>query len=96
MAFRYRPEIQAGVAEVIRHLQPNLKRSIRAAIRLLCTNPTAGEPLHGELAGRLKYRVRRYRIVYRLDRKERVLHIIAIGRRRSIYEELAARQEPEA
>lgn len=90
----YRPDIRERAADVIRHLPPDLKRAIRAAIRLLCQNPAAGEPLHGELAGRFKYRVRRFRIVYRLDRARRVLYVIAIGHRRSIYEEIASR-DPE-
>lgn len=51
----------------------------------------AGEPLHGELEGRLKFRVRRYRIVYRIDRSRKVVRVIAVGHRRSVYEELADR-----
>ncbi|MGQ0547307.1 MAG: type II toxin-antitoxin system RelE/ParE family toxin [Betaproteobacteria bacterium] len=87
----YRPDIRTGVAVVIRHLPPELKRAVRSAIRLICQHPTVGEPLHGKLEGRLKYRVRRYRIIYRADSARRIIHIIAIGHRRSIYEELAAR-----
>ena len=87
----YRPEIGSKVAEVIRHLPPELKRALRAAIRALAMNPATGEPLHAELEGRFKYRVRRYRIVYRLDRAGRILHIVAVGHRRSVYEELAGR-----
>lgn len=86
----YRPDIRVRVAEVIRYLPPDLKRVIRAAIRRLCENPAAGEPLHGELEGRFKYRVRRYRIIYRLDAARRILHVVAIGHRRNVYEELAA------
>lgn len=90
----YRPDIRARAAEVIRHLPPDLKRATRSAIRLLCENPAAGEPLRHELEGRFKYRVRRFRIIYRLDRKQRILYVIAIGHRRSIYQEIAAREEP--
>jgi mRNA interferase RelE/StbE len=85
----YRPELRSAVAEVMRHLPPMLKRSVRAAIRAIAVDPAIGEPLHGELAGRFKYRVRRYRIVYRVDRARHVVHIVAIGHRRSVYEELA-------
>ena len=52
-------------------------------------DPWAGDPPHRELDGRFKYRVRRYRIVYRIDRKARVVHILAVGHRRNIYEQLA-------
>ena len=85
----YRPQIGSEVADAIRHLPPEVKRALRAAIRALAMNPAAGEPLHGELHGRFKYRVRRYRVVYRVDRAARVVHIVAVGHRRSVYEEVA-------
>ena len=91
----YRADIRSRVAEAIRSAHPSLKKALKAAIRLLVQDPSCGEPLHGELAGRFKYRVRRYRIVYRVDRQTRVVHIIAVGHRRSVYEELAGRLEEE-
>lgn len=85
----YRPDIPPRVAEVIRHLPPEVKRGIKAAIRALSTDPVLGEPLQRELAGLLKYRVKRYRIVYALDRKRKSVRIMAVGHRRAVYEELA-------
>jgi mRNA interferase RelE/StbE len=84
----YRVVVPPEIAEVVRKLPPQIKRAIRAALRQLASNPAAGEPLQSELAGRLKYRVRRYRIVYRLENRSRVLRIVGIGHRRNIYEEL--------
>lgn len=84
-----RPAIPPKVAEAIRHLSPDIKRAVRAAIRTLCANPVAGEALHDELRGYWKYRVRRFRIVYEIDRPSRTLKIVAIGHRRAIYEEVA-------
>jgi mRNA interferase RelE/StbE len=52
-------------------------------------NACTGEPLLRELAGLWKYEVRRFRIVYEIDRKRRLLKIFAIGHRREVYEELA-------
>jgi mRNA interferase RelE/StbE len=74
---------------VVRHLPPDIKRAIRAALRALASNPALGEPLEEELAGYWKYRVRRYRIIYRVIRPGKTLRILAIGERRSIYEEAA-------
>lgn len=84
-----RPAVPPQVAEVIRHLSPDIKRAVRSAIRTLRAKPTAGEALHGELRGLWKYRVRRFRIVYEIDGSARVLKIVAIGHRHSIYEEVA-------
>ena len=85
----FRPDIPPKVAEVIRGLPPDVKRGVKAAMRALAADPLAGEPLRGELEGLMKYRVRRYRIVYEVARSQRVLRILAVGHRRAVYEELA-------
>lgn len=59
----YHPDIRPHVAEIIRHLPPDLKPSIKAAIRTLSRDPFCGDPLQRELTGLWKYRVRRFRIV---------------------------------
>lgn len=85
----YRPDIPPHVAEIVRHLPPEVKRGVKSALRALSDGSAAGEPLQRELEGFLKYRVKRYRIVYALDRRRRIIRIVAIGHRRSVYEELA-------
>ena len=85
----YRPDIPPHVADVIRGLPPEVKRGVKAAIRALSDDPSVGEPLHRELDGLWKYRVRRFRIVCAVDRRRRVLRLVAVGHRRVVYEELA-------
>jgi mRNA interferase RelE/StbE len=87
---RYRLVIAPQAAEVVRALDPDLKRRVRSALDALGDEPSIGEPLRGELAGLWRYRVRRFRIVYALDRSRRVVRVMAVGPRRSIYEDLAA------
>jgi mRNA interferase RelE/StbE len=79
------------VAEVICSLHPDLKRSIKSAVRAIAANPECGVPLLRELDGLWKFRVRRFRIVYAIDHKAHVIRLIAVGHRRHIYEELTAR-----
>jgi mRNA interferase RelE/StbE len=81
-------DIPPHAAEVIRHLSPDLKRSIKAAVRALCVNPSEGAPLVKELEGLWKYRVSRFRIVYAIDRRRKVIRVMAVGHRRSVYEEV--------
>jgi len=85
----YRPDIPPHVAEVVRHLPPEVKRGVKAALRALCDGSARGEPLQRELKGFLKYRVKRYRVVYALDRSRKIIRIVAVGHRRGVYEELA-------
>lgn len=42
-----------------------------------------------ELSGLWKYKVRRFRIIYELKRKARIIRIYAVGHRREVYEKLA-------
>lgn len=92
----FRPDIPPHVSEIIRHLSPDLKGSIKAAIRSLCVNPNEGEPLVKELEGLWKYRVKRFRIVYTIDRRHKVIRVMAIGHRRSVYEEVTERLHHQA
>jgi len=87
----FRVDIPSHVSEVVRHLSPDLKQSIKAAVRALCVNPSEGAPLMKELEGLWKYRVNRFRIVYAIDRRRKMLRIMAVGHRRSVYEEVAQR-----
>ncbi len=87
----FRHDIPPHIADVIRSLHPDLKRSIKAAVRAIATDPECGEPLLRELDSFRKYRVRRFRIVYAIDRKARMIRLMAVGHRRHVYENLAAR-----
>jgi mRNA-degrading endonuclease RelE of RelBE toxin-antitoxin system len=87
----YRLDIPSHIAKIVRYLPPELNGSIRQAFRSLSADPFAGTSLIGELLGLWRIRVRRFRIVYQLDRRARVMRIFAIGHRRAIYEEVAER-----
>jgi mRNA-degrading endonuclease RelE of RelBE toxin-antitoxin system len=54
-------DVPPHVADVIRHLPPEIKRGVKAALRSVAVEPAGGEPLRGELEGLWKYRVRRDR-----------------------------------
>jgi mRNA interferase RelE/StbE len=81
---RYTPE----AADRIRKLHPQIKREIREGIKDLLVSPLSGHSLQFELAGLRSYRVRTYRIIYRIHDDESCLDIVFIGPRRNIYEEL--------
>ncbi len=81
--------ISPAAAKIIRHLPPSIKRGIRQAIRAIAADPNCGEPLQRELAEYRKFRVRRFRIVYAVDRGQRTVRIVAVGPRSTIYENIA-------
>jgi mRNA interferase RelE/StbE len=84
------------VADVTPSLHPDLKQLIKSAIRAIAANPECGEPLKRELDGLRKYRVRRFCIVYALHQKIRIIRLMAVGHRQSVYEELTERIQRKA
>lgn len=67
----FRSDIPPHVAEAIRSLHPDLKRSIKSAIRAIAVDPECGDPLLRDLDGLRKFPVRRFRIIYAIERGAR-------------------------
>lgn len=86
----YRVSIPPHVADLIAHLPPAIKRDTKQALRILSDDPHAGEPLERELQGLWKYRIRSSRIVYRIVAEQRLIQVMGIGPRRTIYDVIRA------
>jgi mRNA interferase RelE/StbE len=81
---RFKLKVPDETAALVRSLHPNLKRKIKAALQSILADPQTGKALKNELAGLRSFRVGKLRVVYRV--KERVIEIVAIGPRKTIYE----------
>ena len=75
------------IADVIKKLHPVIKSQIRSGLEAILNNPSIGKALKDELKGLRSYKVKRYRIIYRIRLKNKQVEIITIGPRRIIYEE---------
>jgi mRNA interferase RelE/StbE len=82
----YRLRVPSHLEELIRGLHPEIKRKVRAALDVIRVDAAAGKGLRGDLAGLRSFWLGRFRIVYRLGSR-RLIELIAIGPRRSFYEE---------
>ncbi len=82
-------DIPPHVADVLRHLPPDIKRPVKAALRAIGADPSIGAPLDRELKGLWRFRVRRFRIAYSVDRSHRIVRVMAVAHRRQIYDDLA-------
>ena len=74
------------VVALIRGCHPQLKRKIRAGLRHIVTQPDSGKYLKDELEGLKSCRISRFRIIYRISSVS-IIDIVAIGPRKTIYEE---------
>ena len=84
--FSIKLRVPDEIVAFIRGCHPRLKRKIRAGLRHLMTEPKSGKSLKDELEGLKSYRISRFRVVYRMPAK-RIIDLVAIGPRRTIYEE---------
>ncbi len=85
MVSQHKLKISDKVRDLIRHLHPELKQKIRTVLSEIMDNPSCGKSLLGELEGMRSFRVGRLRLIYRSTSD--VIEVVAIGPRRSIYEE---------
>lgn len=74
------------IVTLIRGMHPLLKKRVKRALNEICHDPHIGKALKQELAGLRSFRIKRFRIIYRLSSRKRI-DIIAIGPRKVIYEE---------
>ncbi len=82
----YKLKVPLPVVNLIRTLHPHLKKKIRAGFDSITLNPLAGKALQQEFEGLRSFRVGKFRIVYKIADKK-ILEIIAIGPRKTIYAE---------
>lgn len=79
-------DIPPHISQVVSRLAPDIKKGVKEALKALAQNPDLGEPLVDDLKGLWKYKVRRYRIIYKPDRPKRLLRIYAVGHRKEVYD----------
>jgi mRNA interferase RelE/StbE len=85
----YRLVYEERVISVDIPLLPLSARTLiqRAINERLTTNPNAyGKPMRRSLAGHRRLRVSQYRIIYRIDEKQKIVYISTIGHRKDVYE----------
>jgi mRNA interferase RelE/StbE len=82
----YKLVVPKDVRELIGTMHPSLKRKVNASLKIILSEPYSGKALMDELSGLRSFRIRSFRIIYRIKKPERI-EPVAIGPRERIYEE---------
>ena len=61
------------------------QQAIYATLQDIKDNPLLGKPLTRELTGRFSYKIGAYRIVYKINEKDKIVHVITVGHRATVY-----------
>lgn len=85
---KYKLDMDQDVMTLIRHMHPNRRKKIKEAMRSIALDPEQGKALQEELFGYRSYRIGRLRSIYQIHSKAKIIHIIALGPRKTIYEDI--------
>jgi len=70
----------------IRSLHPQIKPIVKSHIQKLKENPYIGKSLERELSAYYSLRMKRFRIIYKIDHQNHIVQIHYVGHRKDIYE----------
>ena len=86
MQTSYKLRVPDEIVSLIRSMHPVLKKRVKAALNEISRNPYYGKALKEELSGLRTFRIKRFRVIYKISKKKQI-NIIALGPRIYIYEE---------
>ena len=69
----------------IKKLKKEYRVEVIDALTEIREDPLLGKPLDRDLNGRFSYRIRTYRIIYRINQKDKVVDILSAGHRDTVY-----------
>jgi len=70
----------------IRKLHPDIKSIIRDRLKTIAEKPYIGKRLERDLSGYFSFRVRRFRIIYKIEEEKQIIEVHYVGHRRDIYD----------
>ncbi len=62
------------------------RKAVAEAIEMLKDDPYLGKPLTRELTGRYAYKIHVYRVIYRINHRDKIVYILTAGHRGTIYQ----------
>ena len=86
MQVAYKLRVPDEIVSLIRGMHPLLKKKIKVALEEICNDPYCGKALKEKLAGLRSFRLKRFRIIYKVASRKEII-IVALGPRKYIYEE---------
>ena len=82
----YKAALTKNFLREFKKLPQDVRDRILRAIDEIVTNPLLGIKLRGELEGRWRWRIGKYRIIYLIDQTPQLVVFLDVGLRKTIYE----------
>ncbi len=82
----YKLRISSKAEKEIKNTSHPHQKAIILALAEIKEEPFLGKPLTRKLTGRFSYRVGVYRIIYKVNKKDKTIDILTAGHRATVYE----------
>jgi len=82
----YKAALTRNFLRELKRLPDDIRDRIFRIVDEMLANPFSGVKLRGELEGRWRWRVGKYRIIYIIDQEERLVVLLDVGLRKAVYE----------
>lgn len=76
------PQAKSQLKQIYKEHQ---KLAISIAFEEIKDDPYLGKPLSRKLEGKFSYKVGTYRIIYKINKKDKIVYILTAGHRSTIY-----------
>lgn len=81
----YKVRLTAEAKKELKNLSRAERLPIAEIIEDLKEDPLIGKPLSREMVRKFSYRVGAYRVIYTVNRKDKIVKVISAGHRSTIY-----------
>ena len=81
----YKLRISSRAENEIKKISHPHQKAIILSLAEIKEDPFLGKPLTRELTGRFSFRVGMYRIIYKVNNKDKIIDILTAGHRATIY-----------
>lgn len=82
----YQIRLTGRAKKELKNIRKIYKAAINSAIEEIKENPFAGKPLTRELTKKFSYKIDSYRIIYKVNKKDKIIIVLTAGHRGIIYE----------
>ncbi|MEM2088255.1 MAG: type II toxin-antitoxin system RelE/ParE family toxin [Thermoproteota archaeon] len=82
----YRAALTKSFLRELKKLPEDVRNRVLRAVDEILANPLSGIRLKGELEGLWRWRVGKYRIIYRVEQASQTVILLDVGLRKAIYE----------
>lgn len=77
--------ISSNAEKRIKQIKKIYQTAILSVLAELKYDPFVGKPLSKDLTGRFSYKISSYRIIYNVNKKDKIVNVLSAGHRSTIY-----------